>query len=71
MTNSKRIKTPKSKTVGRKLSKPFYGRKFYYSGNIAHIQDYLEKNKGNRVCGVKIFISPLTQYEKEYWGEAA
>jgi hypothetical protein len=66
-TNSKPSKIKKS----RKLSKPFYGRKFYYSGNIAHIQAYLDKNKGDRVCGVKIFISPLTKFEKDYWGEAA
>lgn len=59
--------TTKTKTKQKKISKPFYGRAFYYSGNIVHIQDYIERNKPSRVCKVKIYVEKLSKSERELW----
>ena len=59
------------KIKSTKLLKPFYGRKFLYTGNIAHIKAYIDKNTPGKRCTVKIYVAALTKAEREIWSLAA
>ncbi len=44
-------------------------KKFRYTGNIAHIKNFIDVNKKGYDCIVEVKVRPLTRLEKELFGE--